>query len=158
MIRKAARSALATVAVATPLALFTTGTAGAAPEDVNVVASSNGSTVTLTVANNTGGEIGCAAFLVEPGSTIENIDNVPILYSVGLVNGLFEPVTITAGSNPPRFSEVAAGEYQVEWGCRGTGEVWGTEMAWSSGATTEPTFVTVSARSSPFGSISLLGS
>ncbi|NKV04764.1 hypothetical protein GS902_23480 [Rhodococcus hoagii] len=111
----------------------------------------------MTVTNNTGGEIGCAAFLVEPGSTIENIDNVPICIRLGSSRpvrasdnrGRVEPAQVLCG---------CPGEYQVEWGCRGTGEVWGTEMAWSSGATTEPTFVTVPAPSSPFGSISPLGS
>ncbi|BCN46563.1 hypothetical protein RE943_47400 (plasmid) [Prescottella equi] len=159
MTRIMVRSALAAVAAAAPLALLSAGTAGAAPEDVSVVATAKGSTVTLAVTNNAGGDIECGAFLVEPGSTIEDVDKVSLLYSVGFVNREFVPVTLTPGVSQLQIRNVADGDYQVEWGCRRLHVgVWGTEMAWSQSATTAPTFVSVSAPSSPFGSASLFGS
>lgn len=159
MTRSVVRSALATVAVVTPLVLLSAGTAGAAPEDVSVVATAKGSTVTLAVTNNAGGDIECGAFLVEPGSTIEDADNVSLLYSVGFVNREFVPVMLAPGVSQLQIRNVADGDYQVEWGCRRLYvDVWGTEMAWSQSATTAPTFVSVSASSSPFGSYSLFGS
>lgn len=159
MTRIMVRSALAAVAAAAPLALLSSGTAGAAPEDVSVVATAKGSTVTLAVTNNAGGDIECAAVLVEPGSTIEDVDNISFLYSVGFANREFAPVPLAPGVGQLQIRNVADGDYQVEWGCRSLrGGVWGTEMAWSQSATTAPTFISVSAPSSPFGSASLFGS
>ncbi|WP_458682475.1 hypothetical protein [Prescottella equi] len=159
MTRIMVRSALVAVAAAAPLALLSAGTAGAAPEDVSVVATAKGSTVTLAVTNNAGGEIECGAVLVEPGSTIEDVDNMSFLYSVGFANREFAPVPIAPGVSQLQIRNVADGDYQVEWGCQRLHVgVWGTEMAWSQSATTAPTFVSVSAPSSPFGSASLFGS
>ncbi|WP_157662939.1 hypothetical protein [Prescottella equi] len=150
---------LAAAVAATPLVLLSAGTAGAAPEDVSVVATAKGSTVTLAVTNNAGDDIECGAFLVEPGSTIEDVGNVSFLYSVGFANGEFMPVTLAPGVSQLQIRKVADGDYQVEWGCRRMYVgVWGTEMAWSQSATTAPSFVSVSAPSPAFGSSSLFGS
>lgn len=141
------------------------GTATAAPDEVAITASSDGNSVTVTVGNNTADKIFCTVF----GNTAGGVDPAqdPIDFSIGmgsvLTGGQLEPVTFPIGTTPLTFADVPAGQYQVDWACANNNvgdaghEEWGTPLAISAQATTQPTLVTVTDPASPpplFGSSS----
>ncbi|WP_049942583.1 hypothetical protein [Gordonia sp. KTR9] len=134
------------------------GVASAAPTDVYISASSAGSTVTVTLHNNSGAPIDCGVFGTR---TDWNPEVDPsFVFSKGMGNALEEGGSpdffpVSTGDTEVRFQRVPDGNYNVDWGCypKGGGRVWGTKAAFSTSATTEPTPVTVQSPPPLFGSL-----
>lgn len=111
------RGVLVTLALAVPVMVLAAGMAGVVSEDFAVTVSAKGETVTLAVTNNSATGIKCAAFLVRPYLTGEYLDAQDVLYSAGFDGAVFVLPPIAPGAGQVDIPDVAAGEYQVEWGC-----------------------------------------
>lgn len=133
------------------------GAASAAPGEPSVVtltASAQRTTVTTTLHNESGGDLRCVVYATTPGG---NPFEDGFVFSQGmgdvLAGGSPEFFPIREGKTTLNFRNIPAGQYSVDWGCTDdVGKTWGTRSAWSTGATTEPTPVTVVAPPTRFGS------
>ncbi|MCT1355108.1 MULTISPECIES: hypothetical protein [Gordonia] len=149
---------LSSLAAAALAALAAPGAASAAPTDVYISTGSVGSTVTVTLHNNSGAPIECGIFGTSPDWNPEG--DPSFVFSKGMGNALEEggradPFPVSTGDTAVRFQRVPDGAYNVDWACFPTtgGRAWGTKYAISSDATAEPTPVTVQSSPPLFGSL-----
>ncbi|MDJ0006536.1 hypothetical protein [Gordonia alkanivorans] len=152
------RLILSSIAAATLAMLTVPAVASAAPNDVYISATAGGSTVTVTVHNNSGAPLNCGIFGTKSGWNPEVEPS--FVFSKGMGNTLEEGgapdlFPVAAGDTAVPFRGVPDGTYNVDWGCYSTTGLgtWGTKAAVSSGATTEPTPVTVQSPPPLFGSL-----
>ncbi|AOE44055.1 hypothetical protein SEA_BLINO_39 [Gordonia phage Blino] len=152
------RLILSSIAAATLALLTVPAVVSAAPNDVYISASSAGSTVTVTLHNNSGAQIDCGIFGTR---TDWNPEVDPsFVFSKGMGNALEEGGSpdffpVSTGDTEVRFPRVPDGTYNVDWGCYSSngGRAWGTPYAFSTSATTGPTPVTVQSPPPLFGSL-----
>lgn len=142
------------VAVASAVGAGAANAAPGEPSAVTLTASARGTAVTTTLHNESGSDLQCVLYATTPGS---DPFEEGFVFSQGagdiLAGGRVEFFPLQQGATAITFRNIPAGQYDVDWGCRdAAGTTWGTTSAWSSGATTQPTPVTVVAPPSRFGS------
>jgi hypothetical protein len=156
--RRLVVTAVATAGVVAAIAPATASAVPGDPATVTLSASARASTVTVTIHNTSGRDLRCALYGKPPGTN-------PLEQGVTFSKGMGDALTgggpdyfpVAPGTSPHSFTDIPAGEYVIDWGCTTTtapGTSWGTAEAMSSGATTQPTRVAVTAPPPVFGSLS----